>query len=355
MLLLALLLCLLGCKRGNTPTRPTTVPASAVWVDGVFIECSVETKSQANRCTIYNDSTGEILRSGLFIVSGGGREATKAELKYAAFGGQVIYLQDARLSYPVTPSPAAILVPQSSTSRPWIVPGNFRERVRMSDLVVSGIIEDTSPNGVQIVDRIELSASTAHVRVDRVFQGDSTQKVRFTWFTLQCPTSGGVFVYSGPPVACFQPQKRYLIFLKRDTSGWVVALPLYAIEIKLAPASPSGAPRDLSHASIQRRYEAIAEELETAASLAPVPPLGSTGEAAEYFSAAFDLIRGCAEPFYRRFLPSPSPELRGAARDWLELVRSRHMTCRKSDSAAEPTAIGKSPRIPEQLTAPHSD
>lgn len=225
----------------------------------------------------------------------------------------------------------------------------------MSDLVVSGTIEDTSPNGVQIVDRIELSASTAHVRVDRVFQGDSTQKVRFTWFTLQCPTSAGVFVYSGPPVACFQPQKRYLIFLKRDTSGWVVALPLYAIEIKLAPASPSGAPRDLSHASIQRRYEAIAEELETAASLAPVPLPGSTGEAAEYFSTAFDLIGGCAEPFYRRFLPSPSPELRGAARDWLELIRSRHMTCKKSDSAAEPTAIGKSRRIPAQLTAPHSD
>jgi hypothetical protein len=320
-LLLVLFLCLFGCKRGTTPTRPATVPASAVWVDGVFIECSVETKSQANRCTIYNDSTGEILRSGLFILSGGGREATKAELKYAAFGGQVIYLQDARLLYPV-------LVPQSSTSRPWIVPGDFRERLRMSDLVVSGTIEDTSPNSVQIVDRIELTASTAHIRVDRVFQGDSTQEVRFTWFTLQCPTSG-VFVYSGPPRACFRPQKRYLIFLKRDTSGWVVALPLYAIEIKLAPVSPSSAPRDLSHASIQRRYEAIAEELETAASLAPVPPPGSTGEAAEYFSAAFDLIGGCAEPFYRRFLPSPSPELRGAASDWLELIRSRHMACKK--------------------------
>jgi hypothetical protein len=331
--LVALFLCLLGCKRNFRPTRPATVPASAVWVDSVFIECSVETKSQANRCTIYKDGTGEVLESGLFILSGGGREATKAELKYAAFGGHVIYLQDARLLYPVP-------LPESSTPRPWIFPGDFRERLRMSDLVVSGTIEDTSPIGVQIVDRIELAASTARIRVDRVFQGESIQNLRFKWFTLQCSTSGGF--YSGPRPACFQPQKRYLIFLRRDTSGWVVALPLYGIEIQLAPALPSGAFRDLSHASIQRRYEAIAEELEMTASLLPVPLPGSTGEAATYFSEAFDLIGGCAEPFYRSFLSSPSHELRGAALDWLELICSRHMTCKTGVSLRSlPTAIPK--------------
>jgi hypothetical protein len=206
--------------------------------------------------------------------------------------------------------------------------------------LVSGTIEDTSPIGVQIVDRIELTASTARIRVDRVFQGESIHNLRFTWFTLQC--SPGGFVYSGPPPACFQPQKRYLIFLRRGTSGWVVALPLYGIEIQLAPALPSGALRDLSHASIQRRYEAIAEELETTASLLPVPLPGSTGEAATYFSEAFDLIGGCAEPFYRSFLSSPSHELRGAALDWLELIRSRHMTCKTGVSLRSlPTAIPK--------------
>jgi len=122
----------------------------------------------------------------------------------------------------------------------------------------------------------------------------------------------------------------------------VVALPLYGIEIQLAPALPSGAFRDLSHASIQRRYEAIAEELEMAASLLPVPLPGSTGEAATYFSEAFDLIGGCAEPFYRSFLSSPSHELRGAALDWLELIRSRHMTCKTGVSLRSlPTAIPK--------------
>jgi hypothetical protein len=125
-------------------------------------------------------------------------------------------------------------------------------------------------------------------------------------------------------------------------SDWVVALPLYGIEIQLAPALPSGALRDLSHASIQRRYEAIAEELETTASLLPVPLPGSTGEAATYFSEAFDLIGGCAEPFYRSFLSSPSHELRNAALDWLEVIRSRHMTCKAGVSLRSgPTAIPK--------------
>ena len=120
----------------------------------------------------------------------------------------------------------------------------------------------------------------------------------------------------------------------------MVALPLYGIEIQLAPTLPSGAFRDLSHASIQRRYEAIAEELEMTASLAPLP--GSTGEAATYFSEAFDLIGGCAEPFYRSFLSSLSHELRRAALDWLELIRSSHMTCKTSVSLRSgPTAIPK--------------
>lgn len=91
------------------------------------------------------------------------------------------------------------------------------------------------------------------------------------------------------------------------TPGWVVALPLYAIEIKLALASPSGAPADLSHASIQRRYEAIDEELETAASLAPVPPPGSTGEAAEYFQQPSTLFVDALSRSTADSCPPPVP------------------------------------------------
>ena len=216
---------------------------------------------------------------------------------------------------------------QSSTHLPWTFPSDVRERVRMSDLVVSGIIEDTSAFGIQIVDHTELSGNLARVRVDRVFKGQSGEELQFTWFTFHFTGLG--MIYSGPPDASFRTHKRYLIFLKQKISGWVVAMPLYRLEVELAPTPPSNALRDLSEVPPEQRHKALAEELETAALLVPPPKPGVTGEAATYFPAVFDLLGGCAEPFYRRFLSSPSPELRGAALNWLSLIHSRRMTCQR--------------------------
>jgi hypothetical protein len=217
---------------------------------------------------------------------------------------------------------------QSSTSLPWIFPGDFRERLRISDLVISGTIENTSAAlGVQIVDHTELAGNVARVRVDRVFQGARIEELRFTWFQYHAMTEGGI-IYSGPPLADFRPHKRYLIFLKQKTAEWVVAMPLYSLEMELAPTPPSNALRDLSDVPSEQRFEALAEELETAALLLPAPQPGLTGEAATYFPAVFDLLGGCAEPFYRRFLSSPSSELRRAALRWLSLIRARQVTCK---------------------------
>ncbi len=223
-----------------------------------------------------------------------------------------------------------ILLPAPAQIRmPWTFPGDFRDRLRISDLVVSGTIERTSTAGVQTVDHVELVGNVARLRVDRVFQGSARGEVPFVWYRLYVPPTGGGIVGSLPPTANFRPHERYLIFLKQRTSGWVVAIPLYAIEVKLAP-TPSGAMGDLSQAPTDKRYEALAQELETAALLKPAPQPGFTGEAATYFPAIFDLLGGCAEPFYRRFLSSPSPELRRAALNWLQLIQSRQMTCKTS-------------------------
>jgi hypothetical protein len=216
---------------------------------------------------------------------------------------------------------------QTSTPLPWTFPSDVRERMRVSDLVVSGTVEDTSALGVQIVDHTELTGNLARVRVDRVFQGQGAEDLQFTWFTFHITGIG--FLYAGPPNADFRPNKRYLIFLKKNISGWVVAIPLYALEVELAPAPPPNVLRDLSEVPSEQRHKALAEELETAALLVPAPRPGVTGEAATYFPAVFDLLGGCAEPFYRRFLFSPSPELRGAALNWLSLILSRRMTCQR--------------------------
>jgi hypothetical protein len=97
--LLLLVFCFSGCK--TAPRRPNNVPASAVRIEGVFIDCSVEEASHANRCTVYKEGSGEVQVSGLFAVSGAGREASGAELRYVAFDGWRIWLQDARTLQPV--------------------------------------------------------------------------------------------------------------------------------------------------------------------------------------------------------------------------------------------------------------
>ena len=224
---------------------------------------------------------------------------------------------------------AATLAAQGSTSLPWTFPGDFRERLRMSDLVVAGTVEDTSPAAGQVVDGIEMTANVAHLQVDRVIQGSAAgEELRFTWFTPGAPGSG--YVWDGPPVADYVPGRRYLVFLKQARAGWEVSMPLYAIEDELAATPPRGALRDLSKVPIRQRYQAVAEELENAAPAIPDPPKGMTGKAVLYFGSVFDLLGACAEPFYRRFLSSPSPELRDAASKWIELIRTRHLACKES-------------------------
>jgi hypothetical protein len=59
-------------------------------------------------------------------------------------------------SLKVTLLPAAMLALQSSTSLPWVFPGDFRDRLRISDLVVSGTVEGTSCAGSKVVDGVRV-------------------------------------------------------------------------------------------------------------------------------------------------------------------------------------------------------
>jgi hypothetical protein len=218
-----------------------------------------------------------------------------------------------------------------STHYPWVFPGDFRERLRMSDIVLSGIIIHTSQAGTRTVNDTEVTSNIAHVRVDRIFQGTaSIEELQFAWFSPHFEMGKQGAIYSGPPLAAFEPGKRYLIFLKPTDLGLEVAMPLYALEVELATGVPRTAERDLSQFPFQHRYESLAMELEAVALAQPPPAAGSTGMAATTFPAVFDLVGGCAEPFYRHFQSVSSPELRAAAVSWLELIQSRNLKCNTS-------------------------
>jgi hypothetical protein len=89
-----LIVCLLGCKEMRSP--PAGVPSSAVWADNAFVDCSIETQSDANRCTVYSDR-GQILADGLFVLNSSHSAAEKSELRYIGFGERGIYLEDLRI------------------------------------------------------------------------------------------------------------------------------------------------------------------------------------------------------------------------------------------------------------------
>ena len=93
LLLPLLAVLLLGCDAMHP--RPSNVPSTAVWVDHAFINCSTLTPSNANRCTVYTDDTGELLAEGLFTLNSSHLAATKSDLRYIAFGKRRIYLENA--------------------------------------------------------------------------------------------------------------------------------------------------------------------------------------------------------------------------------------------------------------------
>jgi hypothetical protein len=89
-----------GCGFGFAPPRPMNLSASAVWVEGVFIECSVNTVTDTNDCSI-RDSKGVLLQDGPFLLDNEGRKATSNELRFSAYRDRKIFLQGERFLYPV--------------------------------------------------------------------------------------------------------------------------------------------------------------------------------------------------------------------------------------------------------------
>jgi hypothetical protein len=101
LLLITLLMGMVACRKVEPPARPASVPAEAVWAGGAdggsWILCSVDAENNVNRCTIYNDNSGEIELQGDFTLRGESRAARVEELSYVGFDGSVIGLAGNRV------------------------------------------------------------------------------------------------------------------------------------------------------------------------------------------------------------------------------------------------------------------
>ncbi|HYL97356.1 MAG TPA: hypothetical protein VEZ90_00250, partial [Blastocatellia bacterium] len=88
-----------GCARDHS--RPTNVPTSAVWVDGVYIQCKVDAERDGDFCSVYEGGSGEILAEGLFGAGYPPRAVEKPDLQYVGYRTsdptKVILLKDLRV------------------------------------------------------------------------------------------------------------------------------------------------------------------------------------------------------------------------------------------------------------------
>ena len=100
---LALVALAVSCGyRKVPPDRPAGVPAQAVWAGGLnggsFIFCEVDSSIDVNKCTVYNEDTGQVTEQGDFRLKIERRAARAEELKYAwADWGGRIGLVDGRI------------------------------------------------------------------------------------------------------------------------------------------------------------------------------------------------------------------------------------------------------------------
>jgi hypothetical protein len=80
--------------------KPSGVPSDAIWVGGAdggaYVQCVFEKKNNVDRCSVWNDYTGNLVESGDYIIASQNRPATQSELRKISFPdfGGAIYLKN---------------------------------------------------------------------------------------------------------------------------------------------------------------------------------------------------------------------------------------------------------------------
>ena len=77
--------------------RPAEVPIDAVWAGGAdggaYIKCTVDAVRNVDRCSIWNDFTGQSIGPQDYVLLRENRAATESELQYTGAATDSIFLQ----------------------------------------------------------------------------------------------------------------------------------------------------------------------------------------------------------------------------------------------------------------------
>jgi HEAT repeats len=203
------------------------------------------------------------------------------------------------------------------------------QRLAYSELVCSATIVDNQLTGRTMnFGFLTAAENLARADVDTVFKGKlTTSIVTFRWYSWPAPEDPNVsphgYAYSGPSLANLRPRTRYLLFLRSEGEDrWRVAVPVYQLEVLLAPRPDASlSPHYDSSSLIEReRNLELAQEFANAARF--IEPLGDAGDVSVYFDWIDQLLGKDAGPFIIPFLGSATIRLRFFAADKLAQMKN---------------------------------
>ncbi len=190
---------------------------------------------------------------------------------------------------------------------PFAYEPSLAKRISYSEIICSATILKTEKMGrKELIGGAERDEFIAEAEVGRVFKGTlRSPSVRFRYYDFgPYPTPD----HFGPPTAFFETGSRYVLFLKGDGQNLQVAVPVWQMEIRLAPRPSSAA------TSVSPSPAGIAEELFYSVRSKP-KTLGRM--ATHYFSWAEEVIGKDAIPAVEPFLHSKDELVEYQAAWWL--------------------------------------
>jgi hypothetical protein len=182
-----------------------------------------------------------------------------------------------------------LALPSQAEHLPFKYLSTLKARWSEADIVCTATVSEVAPTGdLPVIEGTKVREYIVSANVDRVFKGSwAEQRVAFRSYGLY--SAEGIVQYVGPPLADFQPNSRYLLFLRNGAPPAVVT-PVFETAILLAP--PGATTRYLGLIPHNTSIDNSALAAQLLAAIYAQPPQRRDSE--EYFGHIGELLGGVA-------------------------------------------------------------